>query len=93
MPTGMDMLVASVLKAAGIDPEKAKADLANYGQKLGEKIASLDASLVALRADQAQTYAAVIAIAEQVTQAAARVATEEFLDRAVKEDGRAANRH
>ena len=68
--TGMEMLVASVLKAAGVDAEKAKADLANYGRQLGEKISSLDASLVALRSDQQQVYAAVLALSEQFAQAA-----------------------
>jgi hypothetical protein len=62
----MEMLVASILKAAGVDPEKAKADLANYGKQLGEKITSLDASLIALRADQAQVFRAVQDLSDQI---------------------------
>ena len=75
MPTGMEMLVSSILKAAGVDAERAKADLANYGRQLGEKITSLDQSLVALRADQQQVYAAVMALAEQFATSGGKAAT------------------
>lgn len=66
MPTGMDMLVGSVLKAAGVDPDKVRSDLSAYGKQLQDRIASLDASLIALKVDQALVHEAVRGVAEQL---------------------------
>lgn len=94
MPTGLDMLVGSILKAAGVDPEKAKTDLANYGRALGDKITQLDASLASLRVEQEQTHAAVVSLADAVRQATRPRWVDDFLNKATNEGtDAAANRH
>ena len=54
MPTGMDMMVSAILKASGIDADKVKDDITAYGQKLAEKITSMDTALAAVKQDQAR---------------------------------------
>lgn len=49
---GMEMLITNLLKASGVDPEKVKTDLVEYGKKLSERIASMDENLKALQAEQ-----------------------------------------
>ena len=51
--TGVDMLIQNLLRASGLDPEKVKGDIQAFGKRLEEKIANMDASMQAIREDQA----------------------------------------
>lgn len=50
--SGMDMLVASLLKMAGVDAEKVKTDIVGFGKNLSERIESMDKSMRELRDEQ-----------------------------------------
>ena len=53
MLSGVEMLIKNVMAAAGIDPEKVRQEIADYGKQLGQKITSMDQSLAAIKEEQA----------------------------------------
>lgn len=53
---GMDMLIKSIVQAAGIDPEKVKGEIQEYGRQLAVKIQSMDNSLMELKKQQDAIY-------------------------------------
>lgn len=50
--SGMDMMVRSVMKMAGVDPEKVKEDILAFGRNLNARIESMDNSMRELRDEQ-----------------------------------------
>ena len=61
---GMEMLVQSLLKSSGVEPEKVKADIQNFGRNLEAKISSMDASMQAIRNDIEGLRAGQVTISE-----------------------------
>ena len=58
--SGADMLIKNLLSAAGIDPEKVKNEVQEFGRQLAAKIASMDKSLEELKAQQTLTYEMIV---------------------------------
>lgn len=54
--SAIDMLVKNVMQSAGIDPEKVKAEIQEYGRQLAAKVESMDRQLTELKLQQTLMY-------------------------------------
>jgi hypothetical protein len=61
--SGVDMLVKSLMQSLGVDPEKVKAEIQQYGQQLAGKISSMDGSLAEIKAQQGAMYEMLVSLA------------------------------
>ena len=61
--SGIDMLVKNIMQAAGVDPEKVKLEIQQYGKQLAEKIESMDRSMRELKEQQALMYDLLLGLA------------------------------
>lgn len=64
--SGMEMLINNIMKASGVDPEKVKADIIDFGKKLNDRIASMDQSLAELKACQTKMEETIRAMTESM---------------------------
>lgn len=73
--SGMEMLMKNIMQAAGLDPEKVKVEIQQYGAQLAEKIASMDRALADLKASQEAMRADIAVMAGSAVAQSRKTAT------------------